>query len=343
MGEPAYFVRFTFERVGDHLLADHYLEGLHSAEAREPFQLPSSLDFAFENDEAAAVHRGLLEALAIRLPELFSEELEEVAPNLDLHRSIIPCVLAGLPWRDAHATTERTEILVVGALNHPDTSKLAFETLLSLAARSSHPLNARFLDRLFRRVPIVVMDPPWALVLHDSFEARGNVRRLIDWSLRADLTGIGEESARLWTMALAWFCAAPDRRVRDQATKGLVRLCQAIPTVPASLIRHFSAIDDDYVLERVLVAAYGCPPILLRDDAALAAAAEEAWDIFEGSSESPLNAVIRDHARLIIEHAVEQNVAPVRAEPRRFRPPYPSPWPLRLPTEEDVKACKSVG
>jgi hypothetical protein len=336
LGEPAYFVHFTFERIGDHLLADHYLEGLHTAETRGRFQLPSSLDFAFQNDEAAAAHRGLLEALAIQLPELFDIELDEVAPNLDLHGSVIPCVLASLPWRAADATTERTEALVIRALHHADTAKLAFETLCSLAARSSHPLNARFLDHLFRGTPIVVRDPRWALALHDSFEARGNAWRLVDWSLRAELTGIGDEAARLWSMALAWFCAAPDRRVRDRATKGLVRLCQAFPKLPAFLIQRFSAIDDDYVLERVLVAAYGAL-LLLRDDKALAAAAEEAWEIVEDEEGPSLNAYIRDHARLILEYAVERHVAPERAQPSRFRPPYSSPWPLRLPTEEEVK------
>ena len=54
----------------------------------------------------------------------------------------------------------------------------------------------------------------------------------------------------------------------------------------------------------------------------------------------PLNALIRDHARLILELALQASALPEGATPERFRPPYTSPFPIEYPTEEEVAPLK---
>jgi hypothetical protein len=66
-------------------------------------------------------------------------------------------------------------------------------------------------------------------------------------------------------------------------------------------------------------------------------AASEIYDRYFSQGEPPLNASLRDHARLIIELAVELNVAPPQLRPDRYQPPYWSTWPIQLPSVDDVK------
>ena len=118
---------------------------------------------------------------------------------------------------------------------------------------------------------------------------------------------------------------------------GMVSLFRARPTVLVSLLRRFAESDDEYIAERVLVASYGALLLNPHLKPHLHDAASEIYDCYFGKDGPPLNASLRDHARLIIELAVELNVPPLQLRPHRYQPPYSSAWPIQLPSEEDVK------
>jgi hypothetical protein len=338
-GEPAYSVRFTFERVGDHLIVEHLLSGVH--DIKRAFTAGRELHFLSESDASARANAGLLEALSIQLPETHGVELidaaDGIAPIL-LQESFI----AGLQWRNPAHISDQTRRLVREALSNGDIAALAFEAILGLAARPNHPLNAGFLDRLLGPIPMLTRDPLWADMLETSYSGwservnpRSGVHRLIDTARRADLSALPDEVGTLWGVALAWFCASPDRRIRDRATMALVSLFRARSAVLVSLLGRFTESDDEYIAERVLVASYGA--LLLHPSKPhLHDAASEIYDRYFIKGEPPLNASLRDHARLIIELAVELNVPPPQLGPDRYRPPYTSPWPIQLPSEQGV-------
>jgi hypothetical protein len=225
-GEPTYSVRFTFERVGDHLIVEHLLSGIQ--DIGQAFAAGGRLHFLSESDASAGTNAGLLEALSIQLPETHGVEL------IDAVDGIAPILLqepfiAGLQWRNPTCITDRTGELVWEVYGHRDTAAAAFEAILGLAPRPGHPLNATFLDRLLRPVPMLSRDPFWAHMLETSYsdwsdrvKQRSGVHRLIDTARRADLTALPDDAGTLWGMALAWFCASPDRRIRDRATMAVV-------------------------------------------------------------------------------------------------------------------------
>jgi hypothetical protein len=338
--EPDYSVRFTFERVGDHLIVENLLSG--AQDISQAFAAGGRLHFLCESDASARANAGLLEALSIQLPETHGGELMDgvdgIAPIL-LQEPFI----AGLQWRNPIHITDRTREIVEEALSHRDTAASAFEAILCIALRAGHPLNATFLDGLLRRFPMLSRDPFWANLLETSYsdwsdrvKPHSGVHRLIDTARRADLTALPDDVGRLWGVALAWFCASPDRRIRDRATMAMVSLFRSRPSVVVPLLRRFAESDDEYIAERVLVASYGA--LLLRPSAShLHDAASEIYDRYFAEGEPPLNASLRDHARLIIELAVEFDVSPPQLWPDRYQPPYSSPWPIQLPSEEDVK------
>jgi hypothetical protein len=301
--EPDYSVRFTFERVGDHLIVENLLSG--AQDISQAFAAGGRLHFLCESDASARANAGLLEALSIQLPETHGGELMDgvdgIAPIL-LQEPFI----AGLQWRNPIHITDRTREIVEEALSHRDTAASAFEAILCIALRAGHPLNATFLDGLLRRFPMLSRDPFWANLLETSYsdwsdrvKPHSGVHRLIDTARRADLTALPDDVGRLWGVALAWFCASPDRRIRDRATMAMVSLFRSRPSVVVPLLRRFAESDDEYIAERVLVASYGV--LLLRPSAShLHDAASEIYDRYFAEGEPPLNASLRDHARLII-------------------------------------------
>jgi hypothetical protein len=341
--EASYSVRFTFERIGDHLIAEHLLAGVPDVAAA--FAPGGALHFlAAAGDDAARENAGMLEALSIQLPEAHGTELIDVLKSVDRALLWGPFI-AGLQWRNPQFVATRTMELVREGLGSTETVAAMLEALLGVAARPDHPLNARFLDRVLRGIPMLARDPFWAHRLEDSYSGwsdtvrpKSGVRRLIETARRGNLDNLPDAVGTLWAITLAWFCASPDRRIRDQATMAIVNIFRAQPACIGLLLRRFLLSEDEYVSERVLVAAYGA--LVLNESALdLREAANIAYDFYFAEGDPPLNASLRDHARLIIELSVELGVAPEGLDAELYRPPYRSVWPIVLPSEEDVRAC----
>jgi hypothetical protein len=115
----------------------------------------------------------------------------------------------------------------------------------------------------------------------------------------------------------------------------MVSIFRARPGTVVPLIRKFAGCEDEYISERVLVAGYGAL-LLNQSKPHLHDAATELYQRYFAGLEPPLNASLRDHARLIIELAVELGVPPPELDAARYRPPYSSPWPIDLPIEEEL-------
>lgn len=327
-------VRFAFERLYDHRLAEHYLEGTTKQDIRSLFGQGGGLHFAVKDVSSSQQHRGLLEAISIIMPERFDIELDEVVDH-SLRREIaFPPILAGLQWRDPNSVTPRTERIIRDALRTSNLAALAMNTILALSVRPNHRLNAGFLHGLLSGLPLKSRDGFWALTLYKSFERQGIVFQLIDWSHRSNLNALSPDAVFLWATTLAWFCASPDRRIRDRSTKGLVRLLASCPAIIDALAVQFQDCDDDYVFERVLVSSYGAL-LLSHDEDALLAAARSMHRLLLNAAHKT-NAVIRDHARLIVESAKDALRDQFAIDVKGVRPPYESPWPLHLPTQSDV-------
>ena len=237
LGPPEHFCRFTFERVGDFLIADELLSRL------EPETLPMEfahgrLAFLVETIEAANEHRGLLEALSIIIPEHSQGKLElaDVVHDLDRHRFILPIIFSGFQWRAKQAFTRRTVDLVKEGLSSSQCASEAMDAILGVALIPFHLCNANLLDSLLSSSRMASRDAFWSYTLYDNYETRRNGWRLIEWALKADLSGYFEEVFHLWSIVLSWFCAAADRRIRDRSTKGLVRLFLSCPQIIPSTL-----------------------------------------------------------------------------------------------------------
>ena len=329
-GENADQIRFGFERLGEYLFVVRALKDVQPGSLNSLFADGGALHLNHDLDSSGL--QGLAEALAVLLPERSSVELPDLSSPLS-RRQALTALVCSLPWRHPGSFTSRTEELMREALETPEVFEQAMEELVSLAARAQHPIGASFFDKLMREKAQPGRDAIMCGFLHRNWERGGPVRRLSHWAVRPDLGLLSNETALDWAQTLLWFCLAADRRIRDWATMGVVALMQRHPDCLPQLLGRLRGVDDEYVTERYLLAAYGA---LIRsgDSAALAECASMVWNqFFSGSAAPTLNAMIRDHGRCIIEMAVARGVLASGIDLARCRPPYRSPWPSQ-PTLE---------
>lgn len=331
-------VRFAFERLGEHLLVQQYLAD-HSLESvKEAFATNGALHFVVCNSEAIQEHRGLLEALAVQIPEKFGIELTELVSSPELRPMLLQIVIEALIWRLHDSISADTETLMEQALSNSTTFPAAMEALFALSTRAGNRLNAFYFHNTWAVVPMARRDGVLSGYFHSTYGEQKGLDRLLRWALKSDLSTMSDETVELWVTQLCWFCAAADRRVRDHATKAMVRLMSNYPHKWIDILKRFFDFDDDYVLERCLAACYGSL-IRANDNEAIRVVAEKVYLVYFKRKFLPTNASIRDYARLIVELAPHRNLLD-NVDVALIRPSYDSDWPVEWPDEAFVEQYK---
>ena len=328
-GSSNEIVRFTFERISDHMIAAHLLrKHLNVNNPSSSFcagQPLNKLVFGTRNFRRA----GVIGALAIQLPEVAGLEILELGNSQStvVRRAFIESLL----WRKQSQFTEKTLKLV---LDHCTPSECN-EILISISTEPANQFNARFLHKTLVNLNMPQRDERWSVYLARR-GLQGPINTLIAWAIESDLGHIEKERTYLAGTTLAWFLATSHREVRDKATKGLTNILSRDISLAISLLCDFRDVDDLYVLERVLAAGYGA--VLQRqNDETLAEFAQVVFDVIFADGKPPANTLLRDHALGIIEYAGAQGLLQESFDLARARPPYTSAWPIE-PVPDEVIA-----
>jgi len=330
-------ILFSFDKLGDFLLAQKFLDKIKTIqELKDAFQPHGLLYFSIED---SGNNKGLLEALGVLIPEKFNIELNEVIYR-ETDSSIISLITESIRWRKPSSITKTTKQLVTQALRNKETFVQAMDTVLSKSTHPDHPFNANWFHQIASQNNMSFRDTWLAPFLHIEYDQKKSVRHLIGWSFKVNSQDIPSEVINLWVTILGWFLSASDRRVRDNATKAIVRLMEPHCDLWPEVLNKFRYVDDDYILERLLAAAYGSL-IRSRNVSPLKVTAKKIFEIlFKEKEIIPANVMIRDYGRLILEMAMEKGVLSSSINPKDFRPPYGSKWPNSLPSDKEIKALE---
>ncbi|HEX2020071.1 MAG TPA: hypothetical protein VGO17_14125 [Aurantimonas sp.] len=327
-GEMVQAVRFTFERMGDHAVAANLL-ARSGGGAAGLCAAGTPLHAALDADDSWIVP-GLLEALAVQLPEGSGIELPDL-PGLPAILAPDHAFVQSLQARRLEAVTARTWQLVdaVGG------DSLRYDTLIALATEPGHPYNVRHLDAELRALPMGGRDARWTIHLARSPDAAFH---LIDWIRVADPTGIAPERAQLAAMQLAWFLTATRRALRDKATKALVVLFADRASLAMQAWRAFVGLDDLYVVERLAAALFGAAMQGRWSMEELRAVAELLHEGLFAGGRPPANKLLRDHASGLIGYAAARGALSAGFDLALTRPPFSSAWPIEKISEEQMAA-----
>lgn len=341
-GQPV--VRFTYERFSDYFIAKQLIEqhvtdrGLQSA-----FEHGQPLGNLFSEAHKYGLD-GILEAMAICIAEQYHAELIDLVPKQDqkennwLYELLFTKTLLR---RSAASFTERTRDLLNRIPDYGYQST-RLDILLSLSTEPGHPWNAEFLHRNLARRNLPERDAFWSIHLavsdyeEDENEPESIVRTLIDWAQFGNFDDIEPERLHLTAITLLWFTTSTNRKVRDQATKSLVRILSLCPVYLLKLIEQFHDLDDLYLVERLYAAAFGviCS---IQDPKQITEIAQKVYDKVFCEGQPVPHILLRDYARSTLEYALHRNLLPPDIKPQSFRPPYKSEWPIENPTQAELE------
>ncbi|MDK3022618.1 ATP-binding protein [Cupriavidus taiwanensis] len=322
--------RFTFQRMSDHAIASSLLHrSIEGGNVVAAFSGDTAVRRAMA-DAFWPLSAGVLEALAVQLPERFGVELNDM-PDLSDVWGVSEAFEASLLTRNPKSLSNRTWELIeqVGG------NELRYETLVALSTDPGQDHNAEYLDGELRGMSMPQRDAIWSTHLATNRRA---TERLTDWVREADQLAIHSERASLAGLQLCWFLTASDRLVRDTATKALVVLLAGRPKLAEALWTRFKSLDDSYVTERLVAAIYG-------------ASMQGRWSAEDLSSlvmvihsdilvsiEFPANILTRGYALGLIHFAKSKAALPDSVDASPANLTFRSPWPIEYVTEAQIES-----
>jgi hypothetical protein len=350
--EPVDQVRFTYQRMADHVRSETVL-------ARHPRDddLRNAVLELCRGPGLWRLH-GLLEALVLLSGERRGIELAlllGLGPSSSgltdeqqrLRDVFADAFFAALPWRDPATLDSAALSLLREYLDAGYIQNMQWLTLLlSLACIPEHPLNVRRLDRRLVDMSMPTRDRLWSQeVLSIAYEDSNPVARTIDWAWSSPDT-VNTDVADLAATLLSWLLTSPNRRIRDTATKALLHLTGAHTSVLARLVRRLEGVDDPYVIERVIAVA--CGHVVHRahdrfEPGALSELLELGRAVFDVTFGRGVSAhiLLRHYARTAVE--VVDRVLRVHGEElgrdvSLAQPPYETSWPIVAPSKRTLAA-----
>lgn len=326
---PQAVVRFTFERIGDHAIASILLDrSIVDGDIRTACAAGSPMATALSHP-SSHIKRGLLEALAVLLPERHQLELQDL-PGLPASMFVATAFEKSLLSRKADAITARTWTLVdvVGG------QTLRYETLIALSTDPGHPYNAEFLDQQLQGLRMPERDALWSA--HIALPSNQQAQKLIDWARQADAQGIDRERVSLTAVQLCWFLTTSSRVIRDTATKALVSVLADHPGVAPQLWRRFKGVDDGYLTERLVAAIYGAALQGRWAEWELSKIIDQLYADLLAGGEPPANILLRDHLVRLVRYGRACGVASPSGDPALTDGPFKSPWPIEYVSDEAI-------
>ena len=212
-----------------------------------------------------------------------------------------------------------------------------------------HPLNSMFLDGILRPMSLRNRDLRWSeWIRRRTEEIIGDLHRVqAQWRKQEFQRPDAERLRAKWIM---WLLTSTVREVRDKATRDLYWFGRRDPAELFRLTVGSLAIDDSYVSERMLAAAYGvcmalhCRPKLekFRADLLPKFARRIYEEMFADSAlHSTTHALTRDYARGIIDIGRLHDPSLLsKAEESRVVPPFKEGGIREWETMEDPNEDK---
>ncbi len=343
--------RFPFQKFSDHLIGRYIFKEYESEFGKGNKNINTAKRFFSKRRKlgkfiSQPLGRGIIETLSIQCPEhLKGSEFIEVAPyllkghyQLQLaEEAFIESIIWRKPTAFSHSLQNTIRLINTHIIRSERGHTLLLNAFLSVAPIPEHPFNAYYLHGHLFKYSMANRDSWWSIYLHDEYGNKEAVDRLVTWAWSEyDKSHLSDESAELCAITLSWFLTTSNRFLRDKSTKALIAILTNRLNIVLRLLRGFQNVNDMYVAERIYAIAYGCALRSQGDKKALKALASWVYKSIFEDNKPPVQILLRDYARGIIECALK-NKLKLRVSKKKIAPPYNSKWPKRVPTADRLK------
>ena len=305
------YLVFSYQRIGDFFIAEELLKPYDTfKELQKGFVCDSNLT-KIKTDKWE--YNGLLEAMAVIIPEKYNQELFEFSKYFidksDTDQSLLRwqrenlCREFGillsdsLKWRSIKSIDSVKITTWLKSQKCLDQDTWLY-TLAELSTIPNHPFNSDYLHKLLSNQSMPIRDSFWQQFLlsykgYNDYNIAYPYRRLVDWAWTPGISSITDtETVRLAAQTLAWGLASTNNAFRDQTTKAMVNSI-------------------------TLIARY-------------------VYDTIFKNGHPPVHVLLRDYARNIIEYAFYRSLI-TNVDVSLIRPPYYSSSPVFLDAKEIEK------
>jgi hypothetical protein len=202
------------------------------------------------------------------------------------------------------------------------------EAISSVTLRSDHPMNGRFLDTLLSGMAVWERDLVWTEWIRGRVETVAPQLSELGRAVREGREEVDMEGALSW---LSWLLTTTDKRLRDEATYVLYEVGRAAPELLHARCIQMLDVNDSFVAEGLLAAAYGASmaaqtPGSSAAEATIAFAGElRARIIGSDASQPTTNWLIREYAYRTTQLAAWLSGGLFEAATDKVQPPLPAP------------------
>ena len=279
-------VYFTYDLFGGYLIAKYLIQQA-TDDGQGFLQRAVSGLFGEENRALHLLLNGVIKCLTKLLPSKMGRFLHNFSGNKTLHplyTDIGRCLATLLPSKmeqflhdlSDNETAYNLSIRGLFEISHKNISEdcinlvaRLFENqqnrkpLLELAettvGHTRHPFNASFWSKQLMALPMPERDLSWTEYVRPNVEAFE--KRLVRFEeacqSNRELSDISEKRLHLLAEYMMWLLTSTRRPLRDKATRALYWYGRRFPQEFLDLVIESLSINDPYIPERMLAAAYG--------------------------------------------------------------------------------------
>lgn len=280
---------------------------------------------------------GLLEALAILLPERREQELFEVLQQFHEKEFVVNAVLSSLLWRDEKTIDSRLDSYFKLFQDDNRFMYRFVRTIMEISFNPGNYFNANFLHHFLTPMKLADRDAVWIPLLNQIYRSHDNIiEEIINWAWdESDKIHISNESVELGATLLAWFLGSTNRKLRDTATKALIQLLHSRMNILIPLFEKFKTVDDPYIQERLYCIALGCA-VRSTSKSDLKEVCQYIYtSVFDVEGEVYPHILLRDYSREIMEYTISVGIE-LDVDLNKIRPPYNSLFKFDPVTEGEI-------
>jgi hypothetical protein len=331
-------VRFTFERFSDFAIATKLMEESFESQPLTAIDPESSLG-VFLISKSHDSYFGVLEALAVLLPEKRNIELPDVNMDFDGKWHAWSAFNEGLLIRSPQSFSTRTRELVLGETQSGYGEWL--ETLIAISTEPDNPFNADYIHPKLRALSLPDRDASWSRhIARMSLEDGSHLDTLLRWGVESAGDHIEDARVTLALQIFGWLLGTSHREIRDRATKAIVGMLSIRLQFAVSLLESFGSIDDPYIEERLLAGIYGAM-LQGQNSPHVGVVALAVYRRIYESGSAPTNILIRDYAKGIVDFAKRAGAKEFEGISVAACDPTWSAWPPRWVSIEDLKMLET--
>ena len=363
-------VRFTYERFSDYFIVKSLIE-------KEIYEKPKKIkktinkikcffyriiskEYCLDDENLKIYFRegsalgnifrtlndGIIEALFTRIADDFKVELYNLVEIENKQYLLEEHLKKSFLWRSSNSFTSRTLELLSQLLSIHFHSPI-LQILLKLSVKPEHPWNADFLHKILIDSDLAERDKFWSTHIFFSYHYSKDlkitkdltIKKLIDWPYSSYFKNMDSKHVRLYVIVLTWLTTSSHRELRDKATKSAIIILSRYPEHLLKLMDQFSEVNDLYVRERLYAIAYGVA-VNIKDKNLIKKIAEKTYEqVFKTGKPEP-HILLRDYARCVLELAYKKKLLSDEIDPKSFRPPYKSDWPIENPMDSEIDSLE---